>query len=82
MEAYGKSLISGFIAFPEFQRRYGSPVRPFAQSPEQQHYEISPAWQMGLQNAAMVCEIIGLLAHGYITITLGRHSNARSDICR
>ncbi|WAO97328.1 MFS domain-containing protein [Fusarium falciforme] len=71
MEAYGKSLISGFIAFPEFQRRYGSPARPFAQSPEQQHYKISPAWQMDLQNAAMVCEIIGLLAHGYITYVIG-----------
>lgn len=71
MEAYGKSLISGFIAFPAFQRRYGSPTRPFAQFPEEQHYEISPAWQMGLQNAAIVCEIIGLLAHGYITYVIG-----------
>ncbi|KAK2684409.1 hypothetical protein QWA68_016865 [Fusarium oxysporum] len=71
MEAYGKSLISGFIAFPAFQRRYGSPTRPLAHSPQEQHYEISPSWQMGLQNAAMVCEIIGLLAHGYITYIIG-----------
>ncbi|KAM5347445.1 hypothetical protein ACJ41O_010450 [Fusarium nematophilum] len=71
MEAYGKSLVSGFIAFPAFQRRYGSPTRPLAQSPEDQRYEISPAWQMGLQNAAMVCEIIGLLTHGYITYVVG-----------
>ncbi|TVY76250.1 Alpha-glucosides permease MPH3 [Fusarium oxysporum f. sp. cubense] len=60
MEAYGKSLISGFITFPAFQRRYGSPTRPLAHSPEEQRYEISPSWQMGLQNAVMVCEIIGL----------------------
>ncbi|KAF4414690.1 General alpha-glucoside permease [Fusarium acutatum] len=71
MEAYGKSLISGFIAFPAFQRRYGSSARPFVHSPQEQRSEISPSWQMGLQNAAMVCEIIGLLAHGYVTYTIG-----------
>ncbi|KAH7109360.1 hypothetical protein EDB81DRAFT_769197 [Dactylonectria macrodidyma] len=71
MEAYDKSLISGFIAFPAFQRRYGSPTKSLARSPEEQRYEISPTWQMGLQNAAVVCEIIGLLAHGYITYTIG-----------
>ncbi|KAG5768513.1 hypothetical protein H9Q72_003978 [Fusarium xylarioides] len=54
MEAYDKSLISGFLAFPSFR-----------------HYEISPLWQMGLQNAAVGCEIIGLLAHGYISYAIG-----------
>nr|RBR00857.1 hypothetical protein FVER53263_21107 [Fusarium verticillioides] len=58
MEAYDKSLISGFLAFPSFRRR-------------EQDYEISPLWQMGLQNAAVGCEIIGLLAHGYISYVIG-----------
>jgi SP family general alpha glucoside:H+ symporter-like MFS transporter len=38
---------------------------------DEQMYEISPSWQMGLQNAAIVCEIIGLLAHGYLTDLIG-----------
>ncbi|KAH7140438.1 hypothetical protein B0J13DRAFT_586157 [Dactylonectria estremocensis] len=71
MEAYDKSLTSGFLAFPTFRRRYGEPRLPLADSPEKQLYEISPLLQMGLQNAAVSCEVIGLLAHGYITYTVG-----------
>ncbi|KAH6868875.1 hypothetical protein B0T10DRAFT_419215 [Thelonectria olida] len=71
MEAYDKSLIAGFLAFPTFRRRYGEPRLPLADSPEKQLYEISPIWQMGLQNAAVACEIIGLVAHGYISYRIG-----------
>ncbi|KAH7140473.1 hypothetical protein B0J13DRAFT_596658 [Dactylonectria estremocensis] len=71
MEAYDKSLISGFIALPTFRRRYGEPRLPLADSPDEQVYDISPLWQMGLQNAAVGCEIIGLLAHGYATYIIG-----------
>ncbi|KAH6885001.1 general substrate transporter [Thelonectria olida] len=71
MEAYGKSLISGFMALPAFQRRYGTPIESSAEPAGKQHYEISPAWQMGLQNTAIACETIGLLAHGYITYVIG-----------
>ncbi|KAI8407701.1 hypothetical protein FOFC_13142 [Fusarium oxysporum] len=71
MEAYDKSLISGFLAFPSFRRRYGEPRLPEAGSDGRQDYEISPLWQMGLQNAAVGCEIIGLLAHGYISYAIG-----------
>jgi SP family general alpha glucoside:H+ symporter-like MFS transporter len=71
MEAYDKSLISGFMAFPAFQRRYGAPIESPEESREEQRYEISAAWQMGLQNGALACEIIGLLAHGYITYVTG-----------
>ncbi|KAH7146650.1 hypothetical protein B0J13DRAFT_595187 [Dactylonectria estremocensis] len=53
MEAYDKSLISGFIALPTFRRRYGEPRLPLADSPDEQVYDISPLWQMGLQNAAV-----------------------------
>ncbi|EXK79092.1 hypothetical protein FOQG_16257 [Fusarium oxysporum f. sp. raphani 54005] len=71
MEAYDKSLISGFLAFPSFRRRYGEPRLPEAGSDGRRDYEISPLWQMGLQNAAVGCEIIGLLAHGYISYAIG-----------
>ncbi|KAH7134455.1 general substrate transporter [Dactylonectria macrodidyma] len=71
MEAFDKSLIQGFIAFPPFLRRYGTPTANVADSADTQQYEISPTWQMGLQNAAIATEIIGLLAHGYITYVVG-----------
>ncbi|GKU02848.1 unnamed protein product [Fusarium langsethiae] len=67
MEAYDKSLVTGLFAFPAFREKYGKPTG----SLDDQTYEISPSWQMGLQNAAIVCEIIGLLAHGYITDLIG-----------
>jgi SP family general alpha glucoside:H+ symporter-like MFS transporter len=65
--AYDKSLVTGLFAFPAFRQKYGQPTK----SLDDQTYEISPSWQMGLQNAAIVCEIIGLLAHGYITDLIG-----------
>ncbi|KAF5004700.1 hypothetical protein FDECE_8811 [Fusarium decemcellulare] len=71
MESFGKTLIPSFMAFPTFRRRYGEPRQPLADSPEDQEYEISALWQMGLQNAAVACEIIGLLAHGYISYIIG-----------
>ncbi|SPJ81711.1 probable Maltose permease [Fusarium torulosum] len=71
MEAYDKSLVTGLFAFPAFRRKYGEPTMPRGTPADEQMYEISPSWQMGLQNAAIVCEIIGLLAHGYITDLIG-----------
>jgi SP family general alpha glucoside:H+ symporter-like MFS transporter len=67
MEAYDKSLVTGLFAFPAFRQKYGKPTGEL----NNRMYEISPSWQMGLQNAAIVCEIIGLLAHGYITDLIG-----------
>ncbi|WZH43263.1 Maltose permease [Fusarium acuminatum] len=71
MEAYDKSLVTGLFAFPAFRRKYGEPTMPPGTPADEQMYEISPSWQMGLQNAAIVCEIIGLLAHGYLTDLIG-----------
>ncbi|CAG7559610.1 unnamed protein product [Fusarium equiseti] len=67
MEAYDKSLVTGLFAFPAFRQKYGQPTGEL----DNRMYEISPSWQMGLQNAAIACEIIGLLAHGYITDLIG-----------
>ncbi|OAA43623.1 Sugar/inositol transporter [Metarhizium rileyi] len=71
MEAYDKSLIAGFLAFPAFRRKYGQQQSVLGASVDAGGYEIPPAWQIGLQNAAFTCEIIGLLAHGYITYMVG-----------
>lgn len=70
MEAYDKSLIAGFLAFPVFRRKYGQRASAPGTSVDGE-YEIPPGWQMGLQNAAVACEIVGLLAHGYITYIIG-----------
>lgn len=67
MEGYDKSLIVGFIAFPTFRERYGE----LSETPNGPVHEISPLWQMGLQNAAVASEILGLLAHGYVTYSIG-----------
>jgi MFS transporter, SP family, general alpha glucoside:H+ symporter len=70
LSAYGKVLITGFFVFPEFNRRFRQTSIP-PTVPEEGQYEISPMWQMGLQNAAVSCEIIELLANGYVTDLLG-----------
>ncbi|KAJ6443789.1 maltose permease [Purpureocillium lavendulum] len=71
LEAYGKVVISGLLAFPTFKRKYGHPAPSLDKSPDEDVFEIAPEWQIGLQNAAVTCEIIGLLAHGYITYIIG-----------
>ncbi|KAJ6436507.1 putative AC9 transposase [Purpureocillium lavendulum] len=71
MEGYDKSLIVGFFALPAFKRKYGQRTQPLVASADGGLYEISPEWQMGLQNSALACEIVGLLAHGYITYVIG-----------
>ena len=68
MEGYDKCLISGLYALPQFQKRFG--VLRVTDTNEE-IYEIPPFWQMGLLNAAVGCEIIGLLAHGYLTDKIG-----------
>jgi hypothetical protein len=60
MEGYDLTLINSFFAFPVFRRSYGEPANPGAPT-GQKDYQISPAWQSGLTNAAVTGEIIGLL---------------------
>ncbi|EFY96666.2 maltose permease [Metarhizium robertsii ARSEF 23] len=73
MEAYDKSLVSGFLAFPAFQRKYGQPESTTGTSVGNGPgaYQIPAPWQIALHNAAFTCEIIGLLTHGYITYNIG-----------
>jgi SP family general alpha glucoside:H+ symporter-like MFS transporter len=70
MEAYDKSLVSNFFGFPEFRRAFGSPVNP--NTPQDRTvFEISSAWQSGLNNAALAGEIIGLFANGSFNDRIG-----------
>ncbi|OCT51065.1 Alpha-glucosides permease MPH2 [Cladophialophora carrionii] len=72
MEGYDLTLVNSFFAFPVFRRSYGKPLHPDA-PPGQQDYQISPAWQSGLTNAAVVGEIIGLFFNGVLTDRFGYH---------
>lgn len=65
MEAYDKLLITGLFALPAFGRQYGEPSSTPAAA------EISPGWQMALQNASIIAEIVGLLAFGLVTGVTG-----------
>ena len=72
MEGYDLTLINSFFAFPVFRYHYGEPLYPDAPI-SQRDYQISPAWQSGLTNAAVVGEIIGLLFNGFLTDHFGYH---------
>lgn len=72
MEGYDLTLINSFFAFPVFRRSYGQRVHS-ANSQNQPEYQISPAWQTGLTNAAVSGEIIGLLFNGILTERFGYH---------
>lgn len=72
MEGYDTTLINSFFAFPVFRRSYGEPLYP--NNPQgQRNFQISPAWQAGLGNAAVAGEIIGLIFNGYLTDRYGYH---------
>ena len=69
-EGYDLTLINSFFAFPIFRRSYGVP--PDQGNPQnQQNYQISPAWQSGLTNAAVSGEILGLMFNGFLTDRFG-----------
>lgn len=72
MEGFDLTLINSFFAFDVFRRAYGKPMYP-NNPPGQQNYQISPAWQSGLTNAAVSGEIIGLFFNGYLTDRFGYH---------
>ncbi|KAK2616773.1 hypothetical protein QQS21_000385 [Conoideocrella luteorostrata] len=71
MEAYDKSLIASFLAFPAFKRAYGQGIETLKASPHGVEREIMIKWQIWLLNIPVITEIFGLLAHGYITYIIG-----------
>ncbi|KIY00561.1 uncharacterized protein Z520_03224 [Fonsecaea multimorphosa CBS 102226] len=72
MEGYDLTLVNSFFAFPVFRRSYGQIINPHAPS-GQQDYQVSPAWQSGLTNAAVAGEILGLMFNGFLTDRFGYH---------
>jgi MFS transporter, SP family, general alpha glucoside:H+ symporter len=69
MEGFDLTLINSFFAFPVFRRHYGQ-EHIINGNPQ---YQITPAWQSGLTNAAVAGEIIGLMLNGFLTDRFGYH---------
>lgn len=67
MEGFDLTLVSSFQAFPIFRRTYGQAADPTNNT----NHQISPPWQTGLQNGALVGEILGLFMNGYLTDRFG-----------
>ncbi|KAL3431759.1 general substrate transporter [Aspergillus tetrazonus] len=74
MEGYDTTLLQSFFAFPEFVRKYGSPIYTStsnaSSSPgpgeEVETHELSAAWQSALTNGAYIGEILGLFITGLV----------------
>ncbi|MCO5565980.1 hypothetical protein L7F22_019655 [Adiantum nelumboides] len=65
MEGYDLNLLGNFFAFPEFARRYGNFVS------EEAGYQLTPAWQAGLNNGSGVGAFFGTLLNGYLSTKFG-----------
>ncbi|RKU43725.1 hypothetical protein DL546_004609 [Coniochaeta pulveracea] len=65
MEGYDVTLLSSFIGYPAFRRKYGTYLN------EESGYQISAKWQTGLNDIAAVGNIIGALLNGYLTAKFG-----------
>ncbi|KAM0322679.1 hypothetical protein ACHAQA_009269 [Verticillium albo-atrum] len=65
MEGYDQSLMSNFFGYPTFQRKFGSYY------PEQDTWQLTGAWQAGLQNGTNACVIIGGFINGWASAKYG-----------
>lgn len=59
MEGYDTALTGSFYALQQFNRRFGIPVGDGT-------YQLTSAWQSGLQNGAQIGQISGLMIAGLI----------------
>ncbi|KYK60430.1 raffinose family of oligosaccharides transporter [Drechmeria coniospora] len=64
MEGFDVVLLSNLFAYPPFQRKFGERLPDGT-------YELTPAWQSGLSNGALVGEILGLFVNGIIADRFG-----------
>ncbi|KAL4988144.1 general substrate transporter [Aspergillus falconensis] len=79
MEGYDTTLLQSFFAFPEFVRKYGSPVytstSDASSSPglaeDVESYELPASWQSALTNGAYIGEILGLFITGLVIENTG-----------
>lgn len=62
MEGYDTTLLAQFYVFPQFAQKYGN----LDDKTSPPTYQLSAAWQTGLQNGALVGEILGLYGAGVI----------------
>lgn len=65
MEGYDLNLLNNFYAYPEFARKFGT------YNEDTDNYQLSPAWQAGLGNAAQVGAFFGTLLNGYLVTKFG-----------
>lgn len=63
-EGFDTALVSSLFAFDTFKKSYGE-LTPSVT------YEVSPAWQIALSNAATIGALIGLIANGWLTERFG-----------
>ncbi|CEJ60960.1 hypothetical protein PMG11_09514 [Penicillium brasilianum] len=64
MEGYDNALVSSLFAYGPFQRAFGD------EQPDGS-YQVTAAWQSGLNNGALVGEVLGLFATGIIVEKFG-----------
>ena len=65
MEGYDLNLLTNFYAYPEFAKKFGT------YNVETKNYQLTPAWQAGLGNAASVGCFFGTLLNGYLVTKWG-----------
>lgn len=65
MEGYDLNLLGNFFAFPQFAKRYGKYISP------ESGYQLTPAWQAGLNNGNGVGAFFGAFLNGYLATRFG-----------
>lgn len=65
MEGYDTQLLGNFWGYTSFRRKFGTYANPT------DGYQVSSAWQTGLNDIGCVGNIIGALLNGYLTAKYG-----------
>lgn len=74
MEGYDTILIPNFFAYPEFQKKFGYPTG-------NGDYQLSPAWQAAVGNAAGIGAFFGALANGLLVEKFGQKRVVLAALC-
>ncbi|CAG9992622.1 unnamed protein product, partial [Clonostachys byssicola] len=72
MEGYDTILLGNLWAYPTFQQKYGEYVGVSSQT--RSGYQLTPAWQAGLGNAAGVGAFFGALLNGILVNRFGQRN--------
>ncbi|KAK3936213.1 general substrate transporter [Diplogelasinospora grovesii] len=68
MEGYDVTLLGSFMGYPAFRTKYGE------WASEDHGFQISSAWQAGLNDISAIGNIIGALLNGYLTARYGHRA--------